>query len=105
MSHVAKRSAFPSSQAGSCDEARSNKGKSACVVYLPDLENNNGSDLPPSLVKLRLIKKRVCSCEVVLYIRAALIVISSNDDAVAGKYNDNKSPRQKDMLLGMAIGS
>jgi hypothetical protein len=37
-------------------EARSKKGKPACGVYLPDLENPRPPDLPPGLVKLRLIK-------------------------------------------------
>jgi hypothetical protein len=37
-------------------EARSKKGKSACGVYLPDLENPRPPDLPPRLLKLRLIK-------------------------------------------------
>jgi hypothetical protein len=39
-----------------CAEARSKKGKSACGVYLPDLENPRPPDLPRSLVKLRLVK-------------------------------------------------
>jgi hypothetical protein len=34
-------------------EARSKKGKSACGVYLPDLEP---PDLPPGMVKRRLVK-------------------------------------------------
>jgi hypothetical protein len=37
-------------------EARSKAGKSACGVYLPDLANPRPSDLPPGLLKLRLIK-------------------------------------------------
>jgi hypothetical protein len=38
-------------------EARSKKGKSACGVYLPDLEQPRPPDVPPGLVKLRLVKK------------------------------------------------
>jgi hypothetical protein len=38
-------------------EARSKKGKSACGVYLPDLEQKRPPDLPPGLAKLRLVKK------------------------------------------------
>jgi hypothetical protein len=37
-------------------EARSKAGKSACGVYLPDLANPRPPDLPPGLLKLRLIK-------------------------------------------------
>jgi hypothetical protein len=37
-------------------EARSKKGKSACGVYLPDLEHRRPPDLPPGMVKLRLVK-------------------------------------------------
>jgi hypothetical protein len=37
-------------------EARSKKGKSACGVYLPDLEHRQPPDLPPGMVKLRLVK-------------------------------------------------
>jgi hypothetical protein len=37
-------------------EARSKKSKSACGVYLPDLENRRPPDLPPGLVTLRLVK-------------------------------------------------
>jgi len=37
-------------------EARSEAGKSACGVYLPDLANPRPPDLPPALLKLRLIK-------------------------------------------------
>jgi hypothetical protein len=41
-------------------EARSKIGKSACGVYLPDLEHKRPPDLPPDLppgmVKLRLVK-------------------------------------------------
>jgi hypothetical protein len=37
-------------------EARSKKGKSACGVYLPDLEHKGPPDLPPGMVKLRLVK-------------------------------------------------
>jgi hypothetical protein len=38
-------------------EARSKKGKSACGVYLPDLEHRGPHDAPPEMVKLRLVKK------------------------------------------------
>ena len=38
-------------------EARSKKGKSACVVYLPDLEQLRPPDVPLGMVKLRLVKK------------------------------------------------
>jgi hypothetical protein len=37
-------------------EARSKKGKSACGVYLPDLESPRPPDLPRGLAKLRLVK-------------------------------------------------
>ena len=37
-------------------EARSKKGKSACGVYLPDLENKRPPDLPPGMVNLRLVR-------------------------------------------------
>jgi hypothetical protein len=37
-------------------EARSKKGKSACGVYLLDLEQRRPPDLPPGTVKLRLVK-------------------------------------------------
>ena len=37
-------------------EARSKKGKSTCGVYLPDLEHKRPPDLPPGMVKLRLVK-------------------------------------------------
>jgi hypothetical protein len=37
-------------------EARSKKGKLACGVYLPDLEHKRPPDLPPGMVKLRLVK-------------------------------------------------
>jgi hypothetical protein len=37
-------------------EARSKKGMSACGVYLPDLEHRRQPDLPPGMVKLRLVK-------------------------------------------------
>ena len=37
-------------------EARSKKGKSACGVYLPDLEQPRPPDAPRGLVKLRLVK-------------------------------------------------
>ena len=38
-------------------EARSKKGKSACGVYLPDLEQPRPPDVPLGIVKLRLVKK------------------------------------------------
>ncbi len=38
-------------------EARSKRGKSACGVYLPDLEQPRPPDAPPGLAKLRLVKK------------------------------------------------
>jgi hypothetical protein len=37
-------------------EAPSKKGKSACGVYLPDIEHMRAPDLPPGMVKLRLVK-------------------------------------------------
>jgi hypothetical protein len=37
-------------------EARSKKGKSACGVYLPDLEQPRPPDVPPGPVKLQLVK-------------------------------------------------
>jgi hypothetical protein len=37
-------------------EARSKAGKSACGVHLPDLQNPRPPDLPPGLLKLRVIK-------------------------------------------------
>jgi hypothetical protein len=37
-------------------EARSKKGKSACGVYLPDLEHKRPPDMPPGMMKLRLVK-------------------------------------------------
>jgi hypothetical protein len=36
-------------------EARSKKGKSACSVYLPDLEQRRPPDLPQGLVRLRVV--------------------------------------------------
>jgi hypothetical protein len=38
-------------------EARSKKGKSARGVYRPDLEHPRPPDLPPGMVKLRLVGK------------------------------------------------
>jgi hypothetical protein len=38
-------------------EARSKRGKSACGVYLPDLEQPRPPDAPPGIRKLRLVKK------------------------------------------------
>jgi hypothetical protein len=37
-------------------EARFKKGKSSCSVYLPDLEQPRPPDVPPGLVKQRLVK-------------------------------------------------
>ena len=37
-------------------EARGKRGQSSCGVYLPDLDHPRPPDLPPGLVKLRLIK-------------------------------------------------
>ena len=37
-------------------EARSKKGKSTCGVYLPNLEPQRPPDMPPGMVKLRLVK-------------------------------------------------
>jgi hypothetical protein len=36
-------------------EARSKKGKSACGVYLLDLEQRRPPDLPPGLARLRVV--------------------------------------------------
>jgi hypothetical protein len=36
-------------------EARGKRGVSACGVYLPDLEQPRPSDLPPGLVRLRVV--------------------------------------------------
>jgi hypothetical protein len=38
-------------------EARSQRGQSACGVYLPDLEQKRPPDKPPGMVKLRLVKR------------------------------------------------
>jgi hypothetical protein len=38
-------------------ETHGRKGKSACGVYLPDLEQPRPPDAPPGMVKLRLVKK------------------------------------------------
>jgi hypothetical protein len=38
-------------------EARSTKGKSACGVYLPDLEHKRPPDLPPGLLRLRVVAR------------------------------------------------
>ena len=38
-------------------EARSKRGRNACGVYLPDLEQPRPPDAPPGLVKLRLVQK------------------------------------------------
>ena len=37
-------------------ESRYKKGKNTCGVYLPDLEHRRPPDLPPGMVKLRLVK-------------------------------------------------
>jgi len=37
--------------------APSKKGKSACGVYLPDLEQPRPPDTPPGMVKLRLVEE------------------------------------------------
>jgi hypothetical protein len=39
-------------------EARGKRGVSACGIYLPDLEQPRPPDLPPGLVKLRLVKSK-----------------------------------------------
>jgi hypothetical protein len=44
-------------------EARLKKGKSACGVYLPDLGHKRPPDLPPGMVKLRLVKGRLTSAK------------------------------------------
>jgi hypothetical protein len=36
--------------------ARSKKSKNTCGVYLPDLEQRRPPDMPPGMVKLRLVK-------------------------------------------------
>jgi hypothetical protein len=36
--------------------ARSKKGKNTCGVYLPDLEQRRPPDVPPGMMKLRLVK-------------------------------------------------
>jgi hypothetical protein len=41
--------------AGQRAEARSKKGKSACGVHLPDLDQPRPPDLPPGLVRLRVV--------------------------------------------------
>jgi hypothetical protein len=33
------------------------RGRKDCGVYLPDLENRRPPDLPPGMVKLRLVKR------------------------------------------------
>jgi hypothetical protein len=38
-------------------EARAKKGKSACGVYLPDLEQPRPPDLPPGLLRLRVVTR------------------------------------------------
>jgi hypothetical protein len=38
-------------------EAHGKRGISSCGVYLPDLEASRPPDLPPGMVKLRLVKK------------------------------------------------
>jgi hypothetical protein len=61
LGNTDQRSAFDLTDRFSYDclwraEARSKKGKSACGVYLPDLEQPRPPDLPPGMVKLRLVK-------------------------------------------------
>ena len=37
-------------------QSRTTRGRTDCGVYLPDLENRRPPDLPPGMVKLRLVK-------------------------------------------------
>jgi hypothetical protein len=37
-------------------QSRSKKGRTDCGVYLPDLEQPRPPDMPPGMVKLRLVK-------------------------------------------------
>jgi hypothetical protein len=38
-------------------QSRTKRGRTDCGVYLPDLEQPRPPDMPPGLVKLRLVKK------------------------------------------------
>jgi hypothetical protein len=38
-----------------CTQSRSKKGRTDCGVYLPDLEQRRPPDMPPGMVKLRLV--------------------------------------------------
>jgi hypothetical protein len=38
-------------------QSRTKRGRTDCGVYLPDLEHKRPPDLPPGMVKLRLVKK------------------------------------------------
>jgi hypothetical protein len=38
-------------------QSRTKRGRTDCGVYLPDLEHMRPPDLPPGMVKLRLVKK------------------------------------------------
>jgi hypothetical protein len=40
-------------------EAHGNRGVSACGVYLPDLEQLRPPDLPPGLVRLRVVASKI----------------------------------------------
>ena len=37
-------------------QSRTKKGRTDCGVYLPDLEQRRLPDMPPGMVKLRLVK-------------------------------------------------
>jgi hypothetical protein len=37
--------------------SRTKRGRTDCGVYLPDLENRRPPDLPPGMVKLRLVRE------------------------------------------------
>jgi hypothetical protein len=38
-------------------QSRTKRGRTDCGVYLPDFENRRPPDMPPGMVKLRLVKK------------------------------------------------
>jgi hypothetical protein len=38
-------------------QSRTKRGRTDCGVYLPDLEYTRPPDVPPGMVKLRLVKK------------------------------------------------
>jgi hypothetical protein len=38
-----------------CAQSRAKRGKRDCGVYLPDLEHKRPPDMPPGMVKLRLV--------------------------------------------------